>query len=138
MQGIEIYTIIGLYFDDNDYGTHKSHSQWWFLLATKLGGFALKQLGFIKELLSFGCVCVYLCLCEFVCVCISLFCMHCVFIWLCTSTWNLGHHIVCLCVCLCLKLGMCWCVCMFVYLCLSMYVSCDKFWCFLVALWMFE
>jgi hypothetical protein len=27
LQGIEIYTIIGLYFDDNDYGIHKSHSQ---------------------------------------------------------------------------------------------------------------
>jgi hypothetical protein len=65
-------------------------------------------------LLSFGCVC----------VCISLFCMHCVFIWLCISPWNLGHHIVCLCVCLCLRLGMCGCVYMFVYLCLSMYVSC--------------
>jgi hypothetical protein len=100
--------------------------------------FALIQLDFTKELLSFGCVCVYLCLCEFVCVCISLFCMHCVFLWLCISPWNLGHHIVCCCVCLCLRLGMCGCVYMFVYLCLSMYVSCDKFWCFLVALWMFE
>jgi hypothetical protein len=27
LQGIQIYTIIGLYIDDNDYGTHKSHSQ---------------------------------------------------------------------------------------------------------------
>jgi hypothetical protein len=32
--------------------------------------FALIQLNFTKELLSFDCVCVYLCLCEFVCVCI--------------------------------------------------------------------
>jgi hypothetical protein len=39
LQGIEIYTIIGLYFDDNDYGIHKSHSQLWHFWATKLGGF---------------------------------------------------------------------------------------------------
>lgn len=40
--------------------------------------FALKHLGFPKELLSFGCVCVYVCLCEFVCVHKSILCALCV------------------------------------------------------------
>ncbi len=125
MQGIEIYMIIGLYFDDNDHGTHKSHSQWCIFWPLTWVVFALIQLDFTKELLSFGCVC----------VCMCLFCVHCVFIWLCISPWNLGHHIVCLCVCLCLRLGMCGCVYMFVYLCLSMYVSCASF---DVFLWLCE